>query len=215
MNNNYLIKINKNDTMIILDWDDTLFPTSWLLKNNIDLNNIEVRNRMTNFFSSLDNILYIFLKKCMSFGTIIIVTNALPIWVHKSSLVIPNTHTLLAKIKIISARKNHQKFSKNMMDWKKMAFKNEAKNLLENKKIVNIISIGDAEYEYNALIDLYEYELQKNKIKKILKSIKLIKDPNYELLLDQLEVLNDAIHDIVYTSKHLDLNFNLDSNRQI
>ena len=95
-----------------------------------------------------------------------------------------------------------------------MAFKDEAKNLLEDKKMVNIISIGDAEYEYNALIDLYKYDINKNKlmIKKLLKSVKLMRDPTYEILLDQLEVLTEAIRDVVVTDKHLDLNFNFSNN---
>jgi hypothetical protein len=119
---------------------------------------------------------------------------------------------LLTKIKVVSARKNHQNKSKNMMDWKKMAFKNELISMLEDKKIVNIISIGDAEYEYNALIDLYKFSPSDNKTKKILKSVKLMRDPSYELLLDQLEVLTDAIRDVSLGNNHLDLNFNYHNN---
>ena len=29
----------KDDTLIIIDWDDTLFPTSWIFDNRIDITN--------------------------------------------------------------------------------------------------------------------------------------------------------------------------------
>ena len=31
------MNISNNSTLIILDWDDTLFPTSWVNKNNIEI----------------------------------------------------------------------------------------------------------------------------------------------------------------------------------
>ena len=33
------MNINNKSTLIILDWDDTLFPTSWVNKNNIEIMN--------------------------------------------------------------------------------------------------------------------------------------------------------------------------------
>ena len=42
---NILFKENVNNHLVILDWDDTLFPTSWLstIKNiNPELNNYEL-----------------------------------------------------------------------------------------------------------------------------------------------------------------------------
>lgn len=186
-----------NKTLIILDWDDTLFPTTWTVKNNINLSDVEVINRYFNFFSELDSLLYKLLRKLLEYGQVIIVTNAMPQWVKTSSSVVPNTQLLLSKLKIVSARKNYENKSKSMMDWKKHAFKDETAPTL-----LNIISIGDAEYEYNALVNLYHPAS-----KKILKSVKLIKNPNFETIVDQLEVLYSAVPDICTASNHLDLNF--------
>lgn len=201
---NNIIVPTRNDTLIILDWDDTLFPTKWTAKNNINLNDPEVRNRYTTYFTDLDNVLYTFLKKLKEYGKVIIVTNAMPQWVKISASVLVKTSYLINTIKVVSARKNYSNITNNMMDWKKLAFKDEVAKELANNKILHVISIGDAEYEYRALINLYNAT---NKIKKIFKSIKLVNGPCNETLLDQLEVLSTAIRDVCLTNKHLDLKF--------
>jgi hypothetical protein len=204
-------KISKDETVIILDWDDTLFPTSFVSYNNIKLFDPEVRNRYLLYFSELDSIVYRLLKKLSEFGKILIVTNAMPVWVNVSSLVLPMTHTLLQNIKIVSARKNYQQKSSNMMDWKKFAFRDEIKNIMTDKNVMNIISVGDADYEYNALIDLYKFKQNS----KLLKSVKFITDPSLETLIDQLEVMYNSVNDVCLTRDHLDLNFNFFSKNRI
>ena len=56
---------------------------------------------------------------------------------------------------------------------------------------MNIISIGDAEYEHQALISLSRTQLDKIKY---LKSFRLIRDPTYEQLIEQIDLLNTYIH---------------------
>ena len=195
---------NKYKTIIILDWDDTLFPTSWLLQNNINMNDEEVRKKYFKNFAKLDNIVSKLLLKCLQSGTVIIVTNALPIWIKVSSSVLPETVKMFKSIKIISARHQYQEHSNNMMDWKAMAFKDELAQIITAKKVHNIISIGDAEYEYKALIDLYNWN---KKNKKILKSIKLMRHPSIEQIYDELSVLDGTMNYITTHEGHLDLNF--------
>ena len=195
--------MTKNDTLIIVDWDDTLFPTSWSVKNNINLNDMEVRNRYLVYFSELDRILYKLLNKLLDYGDVSIVTNALPKWITISSDVLPNTKYLLKRIKIISARQLYQPTHPQMMDWKKEVFKSEISAEVVKKEYLNIISIGDAEYEYNALIELNKT----NTNKKILKAVKLMGTPTHETLLDQLEVLTKAAPNLCLSNYHLDLQF--------
>ena len=65
-----------SETLIILDWDDTLFPTSWLYQNKIDLSDSHIRNEYQTLFAELDNILYSLLIKLINLGKVVIVTNA-------------------------------------------------------------------------------------------------------------------------------------------
>lgn len=199
------MKINKHKTLFILDWDDTLFPTSWIMKNGINLMTPNNRDQYTIYFQELDRVLSKFLKNITSMGKVIVVTNALLDWIHISSVVLPKTYILLKKIKIVSARGSYKSKSSNIMDWKMMAFHDIISEEFKNASLINVISVGDAEYEYQALISL---NCRKKGATKFLKSVKFIRDPSHDTLIDQLEVLNSAITKVWSTNNHLDLVFN-------
>jgi hypothetical protein len=188
------------NSLVILDWDNTLFPSTWVTKNFINLNDIETRYKYLDFFTELDELIYNLLKKILYKSKVIIVTNAMPIWIKISSSVLPKTQSLLKHIKVISARKNFQKISTDATEWKKLAFKDEVNNELNIENKQNIVSIGDASYEYKALISLYN----KNRI---LKSMKFLEDPTFDILKDQIEVLCENIESVIDYPKHLDLIF--------
>jgi len=200
--------MNKYKTLTILDWDDTLFPTSWIVKNNINLNDNKMQNQYIVFFSRLDTLLYQLLLKLMKYGQIIIVTNAVTKWVMISSAMLPNTQKILKnKILILSARDAYQeKYPDAMHVWKKKVFEQIVAEYFANNKLQNIISVGDAEHEFNATTDLYnEHSVIKNRL---LKTVRFMKDPSFDELIDQIEVLNNCADKILMSPKHLDLKFN-------
>jgi len=158
-----------------------------------------MKNLYITYFIELDNILYKLLKKLIILGDVTIITNALIEWINTSSTVLPKTKKIMNEINVISARGSFQNTFPNMMDWKKEAFKVATTN-----KYINVISVGDAHYEYNALIGLYNKD---NNI--LLKSIKFMNEPVQEVLIDQLNVLYDVIPQICNIIEHLDLRFEL------
>lgn len=188
--------INNDNTLIIFDWDDTLFPTKWFIKKKINLNKQYDYDKYNSYFKHLDNIVYNLLSICTNLGNVIIITNAMPEWVYTSADILPKTKKIIRTIKIISARQNYQHTCK-ISEWKKMAFKKENK-----KQFINIISIGDALYEYNALVNLHK---KTNDV--LLKSIKFVGDPTNVTLIDQLQVLKNSIKNICVSPRHYDLNF--------
>jgi len=206
-----MMSITRKSTLIILDWDDTLFPTTWVVRNGIDINNAFSRERYIVYFNELDLSLSRLLNKLMKCGKVIIVTNALPEWVRLSSSILPRTHKVLEKIKVVSARKIYQSIIGDAMAWKILAFKNELISEMRDKHINNVISVGDADYEYQALISLYKEDKRKTKL---MKSVKFMKDPTHDILLDQLGVLESATFYICGKDKHLDLNFKERPNRE-
>ena len=195
--------INKSNSLVILDWDNTLFPSTWVTKNFINLNNIinnnEERKKYLNLFAELDDLLVILFQNILEQSNLIIVTNAMPVWIKISSSILPKTKYLLNNIKVVSARKNHGSSSSDATEWKKLSFIDEVANIAQNPNI-SVVSIGDASYEYNALINLYN----KNRI---LKSVKFIEEPSFEILKDQIRVLNNNNHikKIIMHKGHLDL----------
>ena len=89
--------MNINNTVIVLDWDDTLFPTSWVINNKIDLTDPNNRIIYYKFFNKLDNILYDLLSNMLTCGKVIIITNAMIKWIELSSSVLSKTQDLLKK----------------------------------------------------------------------------------------------------------------------
>ena len=194
-------------TLTILDWDDTLFPTSWIVKNNINLNDKNMQNQYIVFFSRLDTILYDLLNKLLKHGQIIIVTNAVIKWVMISSNMLPHTQKILKeKILILSARDAFQsKYPNEMHKWKKKMFEKIVDKYFLQHKLQNIISVGDAEHEFNALINLYnEHSVVKLRL---LKTVRFIRDPSFDELIDQLEVFNNCADKVLQSQKHMDLKF--------
>lgn len=205
--NSRLNEFRKN-TLFILDWDDTLFPTSFVVKQGISVINLTKYNKFYDMFSELDNALSTFLSILQKYGRIIIVTNAHLNWVAMSSTLLPKSKNIMKNFLIVSARNDHKDESNSMMDWKKKSFQTIIQEYYTNHKFVNIISIGDAEYEYHALINLYYInKFSRNKKLFLLKSVKFVKNPNPENIIEQLNIVSKHIKKILYSRKHLDLIF--------
>jgi len=207
-NNNNHIKRLKHKTLVILDWDDTLFPTSWITKNGINLLIPIVREKYMVFFSQLDMLLHSLLTKFLKCGTVVIVTNAMIKWVVMSSYILPNTQRIIKEnIKIVSARDEHSDNHPGQMDiWKRKTFEQLVlEHFLDNYYVENIISVGDAEYEFRALINLYNKH--KPGTKRLLKSVRLMSSPSFELLIDQLKVLDGCVSNLCKMHRHMDLLF--------
>jgi len=126
----------------------------------------------------------------------------MPNWVELSSIVVPKTYKLLKNIEILSARKTYKHVSDNSMKWKMLAFRDIIDREFQCPTLMNVISIGDAEYEYQALISLNDVKKNHHKY---LKSVKFLKAPTHDILVDQLNVLNSAIPYIWIKEQHLDL----------
>lgn len=194
--------MDTTNTIIILDWDDTLFPTSWILYNNIDLT--DPHNRIThfNYFQELDNILHELLSNMCMYGEVIIITNAMIKWIELSASVLNKTQKLLNKIKIVSARENYNKTTE-MKRWKELCFMDEINN--KNNVPTNVISMGDANYEYNAVINLYK--TQKYHDDKYFKTVHFLRNPDKNIILEELNLINNHLYEICSNNNHLDLDF--------
>lgn len=197
------ILTTRDKTLIIFDWDDTLYPTSWITKNGIDLTDPKSRYKHMGYFDKLDKYLSHLIKNANKLGQTIIITNAMPEWIELSLTVLPRLAKLIIDIKIISARKNYQHMS-DMANWKVLAFRDYITK--SNTKYANIISLGDAEYEHNALINLYKWDKLPHKY---LKSIKFMRSIDYDVVMKQLDIMSKYMSSIVSAKRHLDLTFDL------
>lgn len=220
--------VNKNKiyliNLFIIDWDDTLFPTSWINKNSIDFNKPNTYSEYKLYFIELDKTISSLLESLHNISDIWIVTNASIKWIKSCLIVLNQTRNIIVKnnIRIVSARDTYSHNNSSPTEWKILTFQDIIEDILtkisKNMKLntyINIISIGDAMYEYNALMNLdiflKSFIANKNKCKTnfnyLLKNIKFIEKPEFDLIIDQIQVLDKNKHDIINKLEFIDLKF--------
>ena len=197
------LHIDRLNTIIIIDWDDTLYPTSWTVENNIVLTNPKSRYKYIKYFERLDDSLSTMFTVMEALGEIVIITNAMPEWIELSLSVLPKTKKVMKNIEVISARARYQNIAK-MQEWKKYTFLEEMIKRSKSKRYTNILSLGDAEFEYNALINLYDAKILPHKY---LKAIKFIKTADYNIIIEQIRMIRSNISEICHMTRQMDLTF--------
>lgn len=222
---------NKNKiyltNIFIIDWDDTLFPTTWVNKNSIDVLKSHTIQEYKVYFLELDKTISGLLRSLNQVGDIWIVTNANINWIKSCLMGLEQTRkTIISnKIRIVSARDSYSSNSSSPTEWKILTFQdilediiNKISNRIKPNTYVNIISIGDAMYEYMALINLDTFiksyminnpscSKSKKQFKYLLKNIKFIEKPEFDFVIDQMNVLNKNKDSIVNKLEFVDLKF--------
>lgn len=213
--------------LFIIDWDDTLFPTTWINKNNIDFNKPNSHDEYKLYFLELDKTISHLLESLNQIGDIFIVTNANINWIKSCLLKLNLTRKTIIgnNIRIVSARDSYSRNNSSPTEWKILTFQDIIEDIINkiNKNIkpntiINIISIGDAMYEYIALINLDNFiksyiDDKNHKDNKnfnyLLKNIKFIEKPEFDCIIDQMQVLHKNSHDIVNKLEFIDLKFKI------
>lgn len=201
--------------IFIIDWDDTLFPSTWVNQKNINLHDVESVNLYELYFIELDKTIFNFLTRLYNIGEIYIVTNANIKWIKMCLMIMDNTRKFIINnnIRIVSAR---ELYSKNInikfTEWKTHTFRNVISEIISkidiNNNILNIISFGDADYEYMALINLDIFLKNKyDKINYLLKSVKFIEKPDFKYIIDEIYVINENLDTILNKISYIDIKF--------
>ena len=176
-------------TIIIFDWDDTLFPTTHLNKNKF----IDQKTLRT-----IDLAVYSLLSRALLNGKVFLITNASLEWVNDSTQKLPLIRSLLrSSVGLISARDNYSWYANDINVWKQLAFDDLIKAQWNVRKVV---SIGDDKYEYLAL-----RRLGSNSNRLTLKSVKTTFRPTIWKLIDQIRAIDARIDGICSSHKHMDL----------
>jgi hypothetical protein len=126
------------NSLIIFDWDDTLFPTSFLARNGYfseqNIYSTEKDEKFIKKIEKLEQSVIDLINISLTKGEVYIITNAVIGWVeYTSKQFFPNFYKILDKIKIISARGEWENtFPNNIQEWKIQTFSN-----LRNILIIN------------------------------------------------------------------------------
>lgn len=192
-------KNSDHNSIVILDWDDTLLCTTFLAPNGFYDERIILNSKQEEQIKILEDNVFALLSECLVSSDTYIVTNAAPGWVQYSCLkYYPKVHDLLARISVFSARELFEKIhAGNMRKWKIETFQ-----LIINKYrkniLTNIICIGDSFIEMEAgHLMAGEFE------KALIKSIKFKEGPKIEELIKQLKLVNKQFSTIYKSTKSL------------
>jgi uncharacterized protein (DUF1697 family) len=203
---NTINTLNTKENLILLDWDDTILPTSWLLQNKITIENV-IYSKLIEDLSIHQNCCYEFFTQLLKCSNIIIITNAEQGWVEEScKKILPRVWPIISNIKIVSARTSYMAIADCPFTWKELAFRVQIEVYVKNNPniVKNIMSIGDAVYERNALM-LVSKDLKNMASNYYIKSIKFHDNPDIYLLIQQLDIVSTNIIEILKKNSDLDL----------
>lgn len=146
------LKLSKK-TLTICDWDNTLFPTSYIISHLYIIDNPSLAsNDIKDYFCQLSNLIQCIIFNAKKYGEFVIITNALSGWVERSCNLMPDLLPILKTINIISARSDWEKIDPLPEKWKEFAFLKKTTDFIGNDTniVINLICIGDSPYEHDA-----------------------------------------------------------------
>lgn len=215
-----------SETVILLDWDDTLFPTSHLKVVNAGLGDPRTWDTLPNDSEfamplyAFSQTLSSFLREARSHGLVGIVTLSQRPWVVNSAAkYLPwlDIGTVLDELQIpvVYARECLKQsvrclpglpdgtFEGGVNPWtlaKTFAMKKILKRLYGHRPWVNVLSIGDSVTERDALTNLLWEQADKS----CCKTIKLMSDPTLEQLDSQLGLISNHLGSMARQDEDID-----------
>lgn len=195
-----------SDTIILLDWDDTLLPSTMLtsLGYRVD-EKTALPAELAADLKGLEEDVVRLLDTCQQHGTVVIVTNAETGWVELSSeRFMPTVIEAINEraIKIVSARSAYDgPFPNSPVDWKQTAFVSEVALLCDKAEAVNLVSIGDSLNERTAAHHVGgHYESGS------IKTVKFVERPDIDQIRRQLSLVASNLGDIAMHDGSFDVN---------
>lgn len=201
-------------TLIILDWDDTLLPSSWLQDHGLNIaagsaqpdlpQRLELAKVAQNVITTL--------QRLKNLGHVMIVTNAEKGWVELSCRkFLPEVAPLLEGMKLLSARSAYEHVQpESPVDWKRLAFSKEITDFVlrssDGGQPFSLVSVGDSMSERTALLDAAV-----GRSNCWAKSLKFMELPTPEQIIRQHELLCGWLDQVVEHQGALDLCFQVPS----
>ena len=195
-------------TLLIFDFDDTLFCTKYLdtfalpyqdiftCKVSLEQMNSCLAREIKELESAILDLFINLGQNC----DIVIISNADLKWINNClTHFLPDLNDYLTEneIKIHSAKNSFSKFVKAPTDWKLQCFKKVIDELYEDDLFydLNVISIGDGKEEKKAVFNLAK-DLKLRKLRT--KFIRMISFPSAASIVLQLKYLNNNINEMIF-----------------
>jgi hypothetical protein len=196
-------------TLIILDWDDTLLPSTWIQEQGLQIaaGSAPPNEQQEAELKKVARCVIRTLRRAKHLGQVTVVTNAEKGWVELTcSKFLPEVVPLLEGIQVLSARSAFEPTHSQPVQWKRLAFHREISAFWKRPSGYtdagcqkNMISVGDSMHERVALL-----EATKDR-DCWTKSLKLMERPSPEQLVKQHDLLSACIRPFVDFKGSLDL----------
>ena len=206
--------------LIILDWDDTLFPTSWLATlnaGNTEKNNGQLYSESKAVFDELWNLVKRLIHTLRQFAQVKIISNGSSNWIKITPQVYYKGHARFMKeynVSIHSARdyKKNQFVFKNQGAWKVNIFRDivddwKKKRIAAHQRQnlpppnLKLLGVGDHDNDRIAIWAIDKADgLKRN-------ALKFIEHPNIEMLKCQLNNLIISARNMLIGDDEINLQF--------
>lgn len=190
------LKLSKK-TLTICDWDNTLFPTSYINLHSYLIDNPSLASDyIKDYFRQLSNQIQCIISNATKYGEFIIITNAMSDWVERSCNLMPDLLPILKTITIISARSDWEKVNPHPEKWKEFAFLKKTTDFIGNDTniVINLICIGDSSHEHDAAKNVASVLNANSDYMVFTKNFVFKMNPSLDELLIQLYHVANTLH---------------------
>jgi len=198
----------KHETLLIFDYDDTLFPTSFLAHHGYRLDGPDASPDVQAVLDEYSEFVEKSLLEASEHGQVVILTNAETGWIELTSQkFLPRLSELLVTFPLVSARSTYEPLGiTSPFQWKLKAFESviedhyaslAAKNM---SCIRNVLSFGDSVHERDAA-----HQVCSKLSRTLCKSIKFMERPDVTQLIKQHSLIRECLDQIVGHEGTLDL----------
>jgi hypothetical protein len=205
-----------DSTVTVLDWDDTLIPSTWLKGQGLSgaalAEKFGITKEMVDACEEVAVHVQRVIQKAQEYGKVFIITNGTHGWVENScGLFMPSIRNLILSLPIISAADLYRYFSKDPISWKRMAFR---RDLLDRafggmpRASRVIISIGDGYAEQQASRNLMMIGSYSQVGLLSVRSLKIVESSSPTVLIRQLDEICQILPSLATQSGDFDLQWN-------
>lgn len=207
-----------NQTIIILDWDDTLCPSTTCMRHlGLSVLGDPPEGKVAADLHALSLEVGLLMDAAMELAEkVVIVTNAEEGWIDLACKAwMPSLLPHLEKAEVVSARSTWEPQGVvSPAGWKAKAFETAVNRFYSrylHQSWKNIISIGDAPHEREALSRIVRWAPLVPGKRCRSKSVKFILRPSIEQLTREIQMLRSNLKEIVWHDDDLDLQFSAES----
>mmetsp|Transcript_113996 Transcript_113996/g.333156 ORF Transcript_113996/g.333156 Transcript_113996/m.333156 type:complete len:299 (+) Transcript_113996:62-958(+) len=207
-----------NQTVIIFDWDDTLCPSTTCMRHHgLSVLGAPPDGDVARALEELSQEAKALLEQAAELAEkVVVVTNAEEGWVDLSCKAwLPLLQHTLTKCEVASARSTWEpRGIASPAGWKARAFEDVIDKFYsryQHQSWKNIISIGDAPHEREALSRVVRWAPCSLGKRCRSKSVKFVLRPSIEQLIREIQMLRESLKEIVWHDDDLDLHFSAES----